>query len=130
MRRVGKRKGRGRRSFFTGGYRGCSSTEQPRAKSLGLVRCLLEWLNNSGNSSDVKVIDRLFLFAYARACVCEQREKNICRIRKCIQCRSRRFALRVLDGMGAVSVFPPAATCEPLTSRLIFLFVYIITAAT
>ena len=31
---------------------------------------------------------------------------------------------------GDLSVFPPAATCEPLTSRLIFLFVYIITAAT
>lgn len=61
-----------------------NSTEQPRAKkSLGLVRCLLEWLNNSGNSSDVKVIDRLFfLFAYARACVCVE-GKNICRIRKC-----------------------------------------------
>ena len=48
------------------------STEQPRAKCLGLPRCLLEWLNNSENSLDVKVIDRLLGLYDAQA--------NICRI--------------------------------------------------
>lgn len=69
----------------SGGHRGCcvcAPTEQPRARSL-LAWCLLQWLNNSGNSSDVKVIDRLFsLFAYARVWV---RGENICRIQKCAQ---------------------------------------------